>query len=86
VEQGGATVFTTAHGHLKPKKGSAVFWYNLYASGEGETIIYFSLVFSLFDILFQEIIQLVMQVDFYCFLLKSLCIPFFVSLSGIDWK
>ncbi len=35
VEQGGATVFPVAGGHLKPKKGSAAFWYNLYASGEG---------------------------------------------------
>ena len=36
VEQGGATVFPAAGGHLKPKKGSAAFWYNLYASGEGD--------------------------------------------------
>ena len=36
VEQGGATVFPAVGGHLKPKKGSAAFWYNLYASGEGE--------------------------------------------------
>jgi prolyl 4-hydroxylase len=35
VEQGGATVFPAAGGHLKPKKGNAAFWYNLYASGEG---------------------------------------------------
>ncbi|CAF0759590.1 unnamed protein product [Rotaria sordida] len=36
VEKGGATVFIPTGGHVKPEKGSAVFWYNLYASGEGD--------------------------------------------------
>ncbi|CAF0905886.1 unnamed protein product [Adineta ricciae] len=36
VEQGGATVFPARGGYVKPKKGSAAFWYNLYASGEGD--------------------------------------------------
>jgi hypothetical protein len=44
VEQGGATVFPTAGGHVKPKKGTAAFWYNLYASGEGKLIIFFILI------------------------------------------
>jgi prolyl 4-hydroxylase len=54
VEQGGATVFPEAGGHLKPKKGSAAFWYNLHASGEGETITNCS--FSIFDVSFQVMI------------------------------
>jgi prolyl 4-hydroxylase len=37
VEQGGATVFPDAGVRLVPKKGSAAFWYNLYASGKGKT-------------------------------------------------
>ncbi|CAF3704453.1 unnamed protein product [Rotaria socialis] len=36
VEKGGATVFTARNGYVKPKKGSAAFWYNLHASGEGD--------------------------------------------------
>ncbi|UJR35641.1 hypothetical protein I4U23_028391 [Adineta vaga] len=36
VEKGGATVFPACGGYIKPKKGSAAFWYNLYASGEGD--------------------------------------------------
>lgn len=36
VEQGGATVFTTIRLTLWPKKGSAVFWWNLHRSGEGD--------------------------------------------------
>jgi len=37
--------------------------------------------FSIFDVPFQEIILLVMQVDFYFFLLIFLCIHFFFSLA-----
>ena len=36
VEQGGATAFPYLHFAVKPLKGSAVFWYNLNDSGEGE--------------------------------------------------
>lgn len=36
VQAGGATVFTDVGASIKPKKGSAVFWYNLYPSGEGD--------------------------------------------------
>jgi prolyl 4-hydroxylase len=35
VEFGGATVFLAVDGHIMPKKRSAVFWYNMFASGEG---------------------------------------------------
>ncbi|CAF3338903.1 unnamed protein product [Rotaria socialis] len=34
VEFGGATVFLAVDGHIVPKKRSAVFWYNMFASGE----------------------------------------------------
>ncbi|KAM7359477.1 prolyl 4-hydroxylase subunit alpha-2 [Cochliomyia hominivorax] len=37
VEQGGGTAFPILKLHLKPKKGSAVFWYNLHASGERDS-------------------------------------------------
>ena len=36
VPQGGATVFPHLNVALRPKKGSAAFWYNLHASGEGD--------------------------------------------------
>ncbi|TRY69748.1 hypothetical protein DNTS_035423, partial [Danionella cerebrum] len=34
VEKGGATAFTTIGVAVKPKKGSAVFWYNLHKNGQ----------------------------------------------------
>lgn len=36
VPQGGATVFPHLNVALRPKKGSAAFWFNLHASGEGD--------------------------------------------------
>ncbi|KAL9891733.1 prolyl 4-hydroxylase subunit alpha-1-like isoform 2-T2 [Glossina fuscipes fuscipes] len=36
VEQGGATVFTAINIALRPRKGTAAFWFNLHKSGEGD--------------------------------------------------
>ena len=35
-EQGGATVFTRIGVKVKPERRSAVFWYNLLPSGDGD--------------------------------------------------
>lgn len=36
VEEGGATAFPLIKTAVFPKKGTAVFWLNLFASGEGD--------------------------------------------------
>ncbi|KAM9425937.1 prolyl 4-hydroxylase subunit alpha-1-like isoform 1-T2 [Pholidichthys leucotaenia] len=36
IHAGGATVFTDIGASVRPRKGTAVFWYNLYPSGEGD--------------------------------------------------
>ncbi|XP_038125634.1 prolyl 4-hydroxylase subunit alpha-1-like [Cyprinodon tularosa] len=36
VQAGGATVFTDIGAAVQPKEGSAVFWFNLHPSGEGD--------------------------------------------------
>ncbi len=50
MEKGGATVFPARGGYVRPRKGSAAFWYNLYASGEGIilTFLLINSVLSLF--------------------------------------
>ncbi|XP_033228123.1 prolyl 4-hydroxylase subunit alpha-1-like [Belonocnema kinseyi] len=40
VEQGGETVFTELNVTISPKKGSAVFWYNLKRNGSGDVLTY----------------------------------------------
>ncbi|XP_064549511.1 prolyl 4-hydroxylase subunit alpha-1-like isoform X2 [Drosophila montana] len=37
VEQGGATVFTILNQAVSPKRGTALFWYNLHRNGTGDT-------------------------------------------------
>ncbi|KAI4458942.1 prolyl 4-hydroxylase alpha subunit [Holotrichia oblita] len=37
VAQGGATAFVNLKVAVRPKKGTAVFWYNLHSSGEGDS-------------------------------------------------
>ena len=36
MEEGGATVFPHLGVGVFPKKGTAIFWYNLRANGEGD--------------------------------------------------
>ena len=36
VDYGGATVFTQMGVTLRPKRGAAAFWYNLFRNGEGD--------------------------------------------------
>ncbi len=80
VEQGGATVFPAAGGHLKPKKGNAAFWYNLYASGEGQKIIYIPFFFYI-QCSFSGDYTTRHAGRFLFTLLIFLCIHFFFSLA-----
>jgi len=62
-------VFTSTGGHVKPKKGSAAFWYNLYASGEGKNSLLFVLFIncSLFRRLYNSTCWYVLFICFYFF-------------------
>ena len=35
---GGGTAFCQSGAHVRPEKGSAIFWYNLYTSGEPDEL------------------------------------------------